>query len=182
MKLILIRHGESEANCDRKLAVEETKLTQKGIRQAKETGKKLKEKYKIDMVFCSPLKRCVETLESILVEFPIEGPIFMSKLIIERELGEYKGIDFQLIDFEELDQKNKINDEMGVESLVDLKKRINLFLEDLKLEDESSTILVVSHHGPIRMIVNELTGKSIDEIKVNNAEIMEFELKIEDKF
>ncbi|MDD4026594.1 MAG: histidine phosphatase family protein [Candidatus Shapirobacteria bacterium] len=179
MKLILIRHGESEANRDRKLAIEETKLTQEGIKQAKEAGKKLKEKYKIDMIFCSPLKRCVETLESILVEYPIEGPVFMCKLLEERDLGEYKGMEMQLIDLEELDQDNKINDEMGVESWVELKKRTDLFLEDLKLENENSTILVIAHDGSIRMMINKLTGKSIDEIEVNNAEIMEFEIETE---
>ena len=180
MKLILIRHGESEANHDGKLAFEENKLTPEGIRQAKEAGRELKEKYKIDMVFCSPLKRAVETLENILDEYPIEGPIFMSKLIVERDLGEYKGIEMQLIDLEELDEDNKINKEMGVESWIELKKRTDLFLEDLKLEDKKSTILVVSHHGAIKMMINKLTGKSIDKIEVNNAEIMEFELKTEE--
>ena len=176
MKLILIRHGESEANADNILQGRENgKLTFKGAEQARTAGKELKEKYKIDMVFCSPLKRAVETLENILVEDPIEGPVFMCKLLEERDFGEYSGSEIDLIDWKEMYVDNKINKEMGMESLVDLKKRTNLFLEDLKLEDENSTILVVTHGGPMKMIINEITEKSIEEIDVENAKFLVFE-------
>jgi len=176
MKLILARHGETEENLNHLIqGKDDGKLTQKGIEQSKKIGKELKEKYKVDMVFCSPLGRCVETLNNILDEYPIDGQIFMSKLIEERDFGEYTGVEDVLVDWEEIDQDNKINKEMGVESLLDLKKRTDLFLEDLKLE-EAETVLVVSHSGPIRMMVGKLTGKTFDEVNVGNAEIMEFEI------
>lgn len=176
MKLILVRHGESEANANHILQGQtEGKLTEKGIEQAKKVGKELKEKYKIDMVFCSPLKRTVETLKNILTEYPIEGPVFMCKLLEERDFGEYSEMETQLIDWEEMDKDNKINEELGVESLAELRKRTNLFLEDLKLEDENSTILVVSHSGPIRMMISKITGKDFEEIKVDNALPLVFE-------
>ena len=177
MKLILVRHGETEENLNHLIqGKDEGRLTQKGIDQAKKTGKELKEKYKIDMIFCSPLKRCVDTLENILSEDPIEGPIFMSKLIEERDFGEYTGMESVLVDWDELDKNNKINEEMGVESLIDLEKRVNLFLEDLKLEDNGSTILVLSHNGPIKIMISKITGKDLEEIGVENAAINEFEI------
>lgn len=176
MKLILVRHGESEGNANHILQGSDDggKLTAKGIEQAKKVGKELKEKYKIDMVFCSPLDRCVETLENILIENPIEGPVFMCKLLEERDFGEYSGTETQLVNWEEMDQDNKINEELGVESLAELQKRANLFLEDLKLE-EAETVLVVSHGGPIKMMISKITGKELDEIEVKNAEILVFE-------
>ena len=177
MKLILVRHGESEANANHILQGQtEGKLTAKGIEQAKKTGKELKEKYKIDMVFCSPLGRCVETLNCILNEYQIEGEIFMSRLLMERDFGEYSEMETQLIDWEEMDKESKINDEMGVESLADLRERAKLFLEDLKLEEGVETVLVVSHSGPIKMMISILTGKELDEIEVKNSEINEFDL------
>jgi len=177
MKLILIRHGETEENANNIISgIDESKLNQRGIDQAKIIGKELKEKYKIDMVFCSPLGRCVETLNNILDEYPIDGQIFMSKLIEERDFGEYTGVEDVLVDWEEIDQDNKINKEMGVESLMDMTKRVNLFLEDLKLEDENSTILVISHEGPIKIMTAKITGKKFDEINVENAKIKEFDL------
>jgi broad specificity phosphatase PhoE len=180
MKLILVRHGETDANKNGIIqGVDNNKLNSTGIEQAKEVGKELKKKYKIDMVFCSPLGRCVETLNNILEEYPIEGEIFMSKLIEERDFGEYTGREDVLVDWEEIDKDNKINKEMGVENLLDLKKRTDLFLEDLKLEDENKTILVISHHGPIRMMISKLTGKNPDDIKVENGKILEFEIDTE---
>lgn len=176
MKLILVRHGETEENADHIIqGRDDGKLTQKGIEQSKKVGRDLKKKYKVDMVFCSPLKRCVDTLENILCEYPIEGPIFMSKLIEERDFGEYTGVETVLVDWDEIDQDNKINREMGVESLANLLKRVNLFLEDLKLEDENSTILVISHNGPIKTMVAKITGKKFDEIEIKNGSITVFE-------
>lgn len=175
MKLILVRHGESEANANHILQGQtEGKLTKKGIEQAKKVGKELKEKYKIDMVFCSPLKRTKETLNCILDKYPIEGKIFMSKLLMERDFGEYSEMETQLIDWEEMDKDNKINEELGIESLANLKKRSELFLEDLKLED-AKTVLVVSHSGPIKMMISKITGKEFEEINVENALPMIFE-------
>lgn len=176
MKLILVRHGESEANVKNVLqGRNEGKLTQKGIEQAKTVGKELKEKYKIDMIFCSPLGRCVETLENILIEYPIEGPVFMCKLLEERDFGEYNEVDKDTIDWKNFDEDNKINEEMGLESLPELRKRANLFLEDLKLEENVSTVLVVAHGELLKMIISIITGKAFEEKKVNNAEILVFE-------
>jgi len=176
MKLILVRHGQTDANAkDIVQGVDENKLNQKGIEQARNLGKELKKKYKIDMVFCSPLVRSVETLEGILAEYPIEGEIFMCKLLEERDFGEYTGVENNMIDWEKVDVDNKINEEMGVESLESMRKRAENFLEDLKLEDENLTVLVISHDGPIRMMISKLTGKSFYEIKVENGSINEFD-------
>ena len=180
MKLILVRHGQTDANKNGIVqGVDDNKLNSTGIEQAKEVGKELKKKYKIDMVFCSPLIRCVETLNNILEEYPIEGEIFMCKLIQERDFGEYTGVDEKNINEKELNQKTKLTEETGVEDIESLEKRSQLFLEDLKLEDGNKTVLVISHHGPIRMMINKLTGKNLDDIKVENGKILEFDIDTE---
>lgn len=178
MKLILVRHGQTDANVENLFSDDCAKLTAKGIEQTKEVGKKLKKNgEKIDMVFCSPLERCVQTLENILSEYCIDAPIFMSKLIMERDFGEYSGTEADLVDKDELNEDNKMNKEMGVESLASLLKRVNLFLEDLKLEEENSTVLVISHEWVIRTMIAKITGKKFDEVVVENASINEFEIK-----
>lgn len=182
MKLIIVRHGQTIANSKKIIQGKiGGKLTKKGIEQAKEVGRHLKEHHQIDMVFCSPLNRCVETLNYILEEYPIEGEILMSKLIEERDFGEYSGMEEHMINWEEIDQDNKINKAMGVESWKDMGKRVELFLEDLKLEDNEKTILIVSHGGPIKIMINKLTNKESldDEVEVNNGQIFEFDYDTE---
>ncbi len=184
MKLIIVRHGETVANTKKILQGKDGgKLNEKGIKQAQEAGKHLKN-HKIDMVFCSPLDRCVETLNNILEEYPIESEIFMSNLIEERDFGEYTGTDSSMINWKELDEDNKVNREMGVESWNDVKKRVELFMEDLKLEDGEKTVLIVSHAGPIRIMINKITNQELpyEEIEVNNGQVMEFDYKTDLEF
>lgn len=185
MKLIIVRHGETIANTKKILqGRDDGKLTEKGAEQAKEVGRHLKDHHKIDMVFCSPIGRCVETLNNILEEYPIDGEVFMSKLIEERDFGEYVGTDHSLIDWDEINQDNKINREMGVESWENVKKRVELFMEDLKLEDGDKTVLIISHAGPIRVMINKITGRDLDyrEIEVSNGQMMEFDYKTDLEF
>lgn len=182
MKLILVRHGETIDNLNHiVMGKTDGELTQKGIEQSKEAGKHLKEHHSIDMVFCSPLGRCVDTLNHILEECPIEAEIFMSKLIEERDFGEYEGTSLSDINWDEINKDNRINKEMGVESWDDVKKRVELFLEDLKLEDDNKTILIVSHAGPIRVMINKIKKQELpyDEIEVKNGQIFEFDYDTE---
>jgi len=184
MKLIIVRHGETVANSRKILQGKDGgKLTENGIKQAREAGKCLKN-YKIDMVFCSPLDRCVETLNNILEEYPIESEVFMSNLIEERDFGEYTGTDSSMIDWKELDQDNKVNREMGVESWGDVRKRVELFMEDLKLEDGNKTVLIVSHAGPIRIMINKIKNEDLpyEKNEVNNGQVMEFDYDTELEF
>jgi broad specificity phosphatase PhoE len=54
-------------------------------------------------------------------------------------------------------------------------------LEDLKLEDNEKTILIVSHGGPIRLMINKITKKEslYGEVEVNNGQIFEFDYDTE---
>lgn len=80
MKLILIRHGESETN----------NLTEKGKKQIKETREKLVSE-KIDVIFCSPTNRCQETMEEILKNREDNVMISFSKLIEPKRKAETIG-------------------------------------------------------------------------------------------
>jgi broad specificity phosphatase PhoE len=69
MKIILVRHGESEANKAGKHQGKgdkwtNTSLTEKGKQQAKKVAERLK-KEEIEIIYSSPLKRAKETAESI---------------------------------------------------------------------------------------------------------------------
>ena len=75
-RIILIRHGESQANVDRYLFGRvpdyTIELTNKGREQAKEAGKKLKELVKDESVYfyVSPFWRARSTFEGLVYAFP----------------------------------------------------------------------------------------------------------------
>jgi len=65
IKLILIRHGESDGNAQRKFSgFQDVDLTEKGIWQAKRLARRL-EGVSVDTVYCSDLKRARHTAEII---------------------------------------------------------------------------------------------------------------------
>lgn len=70
MKLILVRHGQSEWNqLNQFTGWEDVGLTEKGINEAKSAGHKLKEAgIDFDLAYTSRLKRAIKTLYYILDE------------------------------------------------------------------------------------------------------------------
>jgi len=126
-------------------------LTQKGKVQSNKLGKYLLDQ-KIDTIFCSPCLRCQQTLEAILDAGSNPQSIHFSKLI-------------------RLKQKS--------ENFIDIKKRINLFIQDLFCEHSDNLVIaVVTHQQIIKMFSYQLTTQvfdidfasvSIFEIKTNSA-------------
>ncbi|MGN1187309.1 MAG: histidine phosphatase family protein [Lachnospiraceae bacterium] len=62
MKLLVIRHGESEADLmDVHEGRADFELTERGHRQAEAMSRFVKENYEISAIYCSPLKRAFQT-------------------------------------------------------------------------------------------------------------------------
>ncbi len=95
MKLVLVRHGESEWN---KLNLftgwTDVDLTEKGIEEAKEGGKALlKEGFDFDICYTSYLKRAIHTLNYILSEMDREWlPVIKTWKLNERHYGALQGL------------------------------------------------------------------------------------------
>ena len=70
IKLVLVRHGQSVWNLENKFTGwTDVPLSEKGIEEAKEAGRILKEKdFHFDIAFTSVLKRAEDTLYYILKE------------------------------------------------------------------------------------------------------------------
>lgn len=94
-KLVLVRHGESVWNMENKFTGwTDVELSSKGIKEAKEAGKLLKEKgYHFDMAFSSVLKRANDTLKYILEELDQEDiEIIYNYKLNERHYGALQGL------------------------------------------------------------------------------------------
>jgi broad specificity phosphatase PhoE len=180
MKLILVRHGETEENSSGILqGLLPGKLSEAGKQQVKNLSNELKDK-KVDLVFCSPVDRCKETLNIILQETGWQKPVIYSEKIKERDFGNFSGRPHSEINFDELDIDNEENRKARVETLESVNNRVKEFLKDIKENYPDKTIMVVSHSNPLRWFYANILGKSFKEvletIKIKNATTVEFEI------
>lgn len=94
-KLVLIRHGESQWNKENRFTGwSDVDLTEKGISEAKEAGRTLKEEgYTFDLAFTSVLKRAIKTLNYVLDEMDLLWlPVHKSYKLNERYYGALQGL------------------------------------------------------------------------------------------
>ena len=95
MKLVLIRHGESEWNKENKFTGwTDVELSENGVEEAKKAGKALKDAgYDFDLCYTSYLKRAIHTLNNVLAEMDREWlPVVKSWKLNERHYGALQGL------------------------------------------------------------------------------------------
>lgn len=94
IKLVLVRHGQSVWNLENRFTGwTDVSLSEKGIKEAIDAGKVLKEKgYTFDIAYTSVLKRAIDTLDYILKELGLNIPINYSYKLNERHYGALQGL------------------------------------------------------------------------------------------
>ncbi len=96
MKLVLLRHGESEWNrLNLFTGWTDVDLSEKGRKEAADAGRLLKESgYDFDICFTSYLKRAIHTLNLALEQMDREWlPVIKTWLLNERHYGALQGLD-----------------------------------------------------------------------------------------
>jgi len=94
MKLVLLRHGESIWNLEDKFTGwTDIDLSDRGIAEAKEAGKTLRENgHSFDIAFTSILKRAIRTLWLVMDEMDLMWiPVYRSWRLNERHYGALQG-------------------------------------------------------------------------------------------
>ncbi len=95
MKLVLIRHGESQWNLENKFTGwHDVELSPKGVEEAKAAGQLLKaEGYDFDICYTSILKRAIHTLDTVLNEMDrVWLPVIKDYHLNERHYGALQGL------------------------------------------------------------------------------------------
>ncbi len=94
IKLVLLRHGESTWNKENIFTGwTDVPLTEKGVKEAKESGQILKkEGYDFDVVFTNVLKRATKTTKVVLKEMNLDIPVHESWRLNERHYGALQGL------------------------------------------------------------------------------------------
>jgi len=157
MKLVFVRHGETEENVENILQGQgKAKLNSKGKEQARKLAKRLKW-MKIHTAYVSDLPRTMETAQEILKYHPGTTIIYSASLrekshgIFE---GQHKGAMFKAEKSSGLSFWD-FKPEKG-ESHWELQKRIKRFCKQLMKQISADTILIVSHGEAISILLHDI--------------------------
>jgi len=154
LHIYLFRHGQTCFNRDKRFTGwMDSKLTPKGISDAKKVAKKLKGK-KIDVAFCSHTSRSKDTLKEVLKYHPECRAIIVNDKIIERSYGEFQGKYHQAIidkyDKDMFDKWHRAYDfpPPGGESVKMVEKRVLEFIKFLiPFMKRNKANVAISAHG-----------------------------------
>lgn len=159
-KLLLIRHGESEADI---LNVHEGRadfsLTDRGHRQAEAMGRWVAENYQIDLIFSSTLRRAAQTAQHLSESTGV--PIRFDDDLMEFNNGLLAGLPFEeaAIRYPKIDDLPPDQSVYGQETQYEFRERADRVLERcLASVPDGATAAVVSHGGMINQLYASLIG------------------------
>ena len=138
----------------------DTELSELGIKQSIELWNMVKDR-KIDIVFCSDLKRAVQSAE---LTFENRIPIVRDSRLRECNYGEYNGKMSSVV--EPLQEKHIHKRFPGGESYDDVKDRMEEFLKFLRENYDERHVGIVSHKAPqlaLDVVLKGMTWKQAFE-------------------
>lgn len=159
-RLLLIRHGETEYNLNKRYCgFSDPPLNTSGILQVKSLAKKLKG-YEVSAAYSSDLLRAKQTAEILFPGYQIKTmPDFR-----EYNFGIFEGLTYGEIMENYLTlYRDWIDNPSGVllpsgEEFKAFKKRVCDALISVVSSNKDGTITLVTHSGPIRLILCEARG------------------------
>ena len=154
--IVLIRHGESEANTSSIISedIDRFPLTEIGIEQAKLAGKELNG-INIDHIYTSPVRRAVHTAEII-------GKMTGKSINVENRIRESGFGAYNNKSIEYLRSSNR--EALGMEPWSSIVSRMREFAEHSK-----GNTIAVSHSLPIRALISSIIG--MNEIESFGVEV-----------
>jgi len=135
----------------------DVELSELGIKQSKELKNQIKEKH-FDVVFCSDLKRAVNSAE---LTFGKTVEIVQDERLRECNYGTYNAKPSEMV--EPMQEQNISKPFPEGESYEDVKSRIDSFLQDLKKDYNNKHIAIVAHKAPQLALDVLLKGKTWEE-------------------
>ena len=180
--ILLVRHGESDANRQHFFAGQtDVALLEKGVEQAQAAGTYIAKTYAVDTVYASDLKRARKTGE-VIAEL-VHAPLLTDVRLREIYAGAWQGNTFDDLQTCFRDGYacwlNDIGNCVceGGESVKQLGERVAAALTDIAEENAGKTVVVATHATPIRAMQCVLKGLPWDEMKnipwVSNASVTE---------
>lgn len=178
--IVAVRHGETPWNLEGRMqGWAPVPLNERGREQADAAGRHLAERYEFDAVHASDLLRTKETVEAFLDHLPFDADrVSYESAWRERDIGVYQGLTYDDV-FERFPEfalgeaavdAAERTPESG-ESFVTVHDRVTArFDEVLDEMGPDETRLVVTHGGPIYMLLSHVRGRSIRETMLSHSQ------------
>jgi broad specificity phosphatase PhoE len=164
LNIVLLRHGETVYNKEKRLQSPKDSLTEFGKKQILDLQKEL-DKFKFSAIISSDEKRAVESAE--IISQTVNKDFKKTSLIREKSSGDFSDklvseVDWSLVKGCFLEKKIP-----GGESIREVMIRALEFLQILNEFKQGETILVVSHGTFLRVLFCLVFNKDIQEYLLN---------------
>ena len=177
MRLIIVRHGETEWNRQRRTqGVTDIDLTVRGMRQAKRLGYRLRG-MSVKCVFTSPLRRALDTAKALAA--PSKIPVILDNDLKEIRFGEWEGLTFDEIGSNYPEELRIWNENPPLcrppgdaETLTEVAERVEGFIRRIRTQYEESTVVAVSHSIPCKLMVASAIGlplQNLHSLRMDNV-------------
>jgi broad specificity phosphatase PhoE len=171
--IYMVRHGETDHNINGIIQGQiDTELNAQGVEQATQAGKRLAP-INFDAVFASDLLRAKRTAEIIVAEKQLA--VNTTQLLRERHYGKYEGKSVLayreenkelLVELEKMakEQRREYKFDAEYESDNQVAGRLLTFLREVAITYAGKTVLMVSHGGAMRILLEHLGFKTTEEM------------------
>ncbi|MGV0046753.1 bifunctional RNase H/acid phosphatase [Mycobacterium colombiense] len=158
-RLLLLRHGQTELSLHRRYSGRgNPALTEVGRRQADAAARYLAQRGGISTVFASPLQRAYDTAAAAAKALGLD--VTVDDDLIETDFGAWEGLTFTEAAEHDPELHGRwLRDTStappGGESFDAVAERVSSFRDRIVAAHQGSTVLVVSHVTPIKMLLRE---------------------------
>ena len=177
MRLYILRHGQTNLNVERKVQGHiNSELNETGIRQAEELAEVVRRNnLHFDTIFCSPLKRAMDTCQIVTGLDP--SHFIIDERIKEFDFGEIEGTPYRDLPGESktfFTAPDKYQPQGRGETFQHLIARTSEFLKELKTRC-TGNVLLTSHGTAIHAMLLYFRGKELKDFwdeDVHNCDLM----------
>ena len=184
-QIIFLRHGQAKNNTERILAgrTEGIPLTDTGVEQAKHTAELLKH-MNISAIYSSPIQRAKHTAEIVGEHNSLD--VTIDDRLIELDMGKFTGMPYDEIFnshgnvFMKFYKGELEIAHNGVETFVDVKKRVLGIVDHIIEKHPDENIVLVTHMDPIKAMLStivDLSPTNLFELIIANASLNIFREK-----
>jgi broad specificity phosphatase PhoE len=159
VRFFLVRHGETAENMQmRYVGIRDEPLTGSGKKQARRAATALS-KLPIRTIFSSPLRRAADT--AIHIQAACGAELRLDSRLMEGSFGDWEGLTrAEVLGLGRTNaallarwESDSASAPPGGESIESVQKRVLSLTEELRKEFAGSSIVIVSHVGPIKALL-----------------------------